>query len=304
MTPIEPIKPHYKLVSLCYACSDSYASYLAVSLYSLLRNADPSGLYDILILHRNIVPSNRVMLRRIAREYPNVKLRFVNLNKYDTVLRSRLGAYYTIETNYRLFLLSELFSSYRRMIYLDTDTVVNGDIAQLFSTPLEGCALGAAPDVGVQILKHSRRAVFSGETPYNITDYVQKVLGLPGTEGYFNAGVLLLDLDACRRLVTFEQVCRTLHSRLLYFNDQDVLNILFHDHVKLLDVSWNYTNNIALQRKDPERQAIVQPYLRDTCSIVHYISANKPWNAEVPLGELYHEYLKQKDAIENGEKKS
>ena len=275
---------------------------MGVSLYSLLRNANPKRLYDVLILHREIQASNRVMIRRIARRYPNVKLRFANLNRYDEALRSDLGSYYTIETNYRLFLLSELFASYRRMIYLDTDTVVTGDISRLFDLPLEGCALGAAPDVGVQILKHTKRAVFCGNMPYNITDYVKQVLHLPGTDGYFNAGVLLLDLAACRELVTFEQVCRTLHSNQLYYNDQDVLNILFHEHVKLLDVSWNYTNNIAMERRDPERQAIVAPYLRDNYSIVHYISANKPWNAEVPLGDVYHNYQKEKEAYENGKK--
>mgnify|MGYP000484893402 FL=1 len=93
-----------------------------------------------------------------------------------------------------------------------------------------------------------------------------------------------------------------MHSNQLYYNDQDVLNILFHEHVKLLDVSWNYTNNIAMERRDPERQALVAPYLRDNYSVVHYISGNKPWNAEVPLGELYHKYQKEKEAYENGKK--
>ena len=169
---MEAIQPSFAPVNICYACSDSYTPYLGVSLYSLLRNANPKRLYDILILHREIQASNRVMIRRIARRYPKVKLRFVNLNRYDEALRSDLGSYYTIETNYRLFLLSELFASYRRMIYLDTDTVVTGDISRLFDIPLEGCALGAAPDVGVQILKHTKRAVFCGNMPYNITDYV------------------------------------------------------------------------------------------------------------------------------------
>lgn len=161
---MEAIQPSFAPVNICYACSDRYTPYLGVSLYSLLRNANPKRLYDILILHREIQASNRVMIRRIAHRYPNVKLRFVNLNRYDEALRSDLGSYYTIETNYRLFLLSELFASYRRMIYLDTDTVVTGDISRLFDLPLEGCALGAAPDVGVQILKHTKRAVFCGNT--------------------------------------------------------------------------------------------------------------------------------------------
>ena len=56
----------------------------------------------------------------------------------DEKVSSDVGVYYSVETNYRLFLFSELFSAYDRMIYLDCDTVVTGDISRLFDMPLKG----------------------------------------------------------------------------------------------------------------------------------------------------------------------
>ena len=80
-----------------------------------------------------------------------------------------------------------------------------------------------------------------------------------------------------------------LHGSKLFYNDQDVLNILFHDHVRLIDISWNYTNNIEAAAK-PDVKAITEPFRREDFNIVHFIGRNKPWNAEVPLAELYHKY--------------
>ena len=97
-----------------------------------------------------------------------MKVRFVDMSEYDEKVSSDVGVYYSVETNYRLFLFSELFSAYDRMIYLDCDTVVTGDISRLFDMPLNGSAIGAAADVGVRVLSYTKRAVFFEKKPYNI----------------------------------------------------------------------------------------------------------------------------------------
>ena len=173
-------------------------------------------------MHKDISAANRVVIRQEARS-PHVKVRFVDMSEYDEKVSSDVGVYYSVETNYRLFLFSELFSAYDRMIYLDCDTVVTGDISRLFDMPLNGSAIGAAADVGVRVLSYTKRAVFFEKKPYNIDNYISQVLDIPEKECYFNAGVLLIDLKKCRGLVTFEKVTEILHGSKLFYNDQDVL---------------------------------------------------------------------------------
>ena len=105
-------------MNICFACNNNYAPYLAVSICSLLKNADSKRFYDIIIMHKDISAANRVVIRQTARS-PHVKVRFVDMSEYDEKVSSDVGVYYSVETNYRLFLFSELFSAYDRMIYLD-----------------------------------------------------------------------------------------------------------------------------------------------------------------------------------------
>ena len=112
-------------MNICFACNNNYAPHLAVSICSLLKNADSKRFYDIIIMHKDISAANRVVIRQEARS-PHVKVRFVDMSEYDEKVSLDVGVYYSVETNYRLFLFSELFSAYDRMIYLDCDTVVTG----------------------------------------------------------------------------------------------------------------------------------------------------------------------------------
>ena len=51
---MQPIVPAFSPVNICFATNGGYAPYLAVSLYSLLCNADKSRLYDIVVLCNDV----------------------------------------------------------------------------------------------------------------------------------------------------------------------------------------------------------------------------------------------------------
>ena len=112
----------------------------------------------------------------------------------------------------------------------------------------------------------------------------------PGS--YVNAGVLMLDLEKCRQKVSFRDVVETLHSRNFFYNDQDVLNILLEGNIKQVDCKWNYMNNIVFYL-ECDRKEFRELYLdlsREDYRIIHYISAIKPWNGEVQMGEVWQKY--------------
>ncbi len=121
------------------------------------------------------------------------------------------------------------------------------------------------------------------------------MLGLKEPESYFNAGMLVLDLEKCREITDDIKAVEVLTAHKMHYNDQDCLNIIFEDNVKLLDVRWNYITAIpscaeSLDKRISERYTEL---LRNEYGIVHYIGSQKPWNSDVPMGEIYTQNNRQ-----------
>ena len=289
---MQPIQQAFEPVSICFASDDNYAPYLKVAIYSLLCNRNRERSYDIIILHKRISREHQGEILGLADGKSGVSIRFVNVVEADRELQSDVGCYYAVETNYRLLLFSKLFQNYRRMLYLDCDIIVTGDVGELFDVNLEGKSAAGVEDVGFRWLAYTKRAIFLDNKPYNVLNYCTDVLGIKDPGGYVNAGVLLFDLEKCRQKVSFRDVVETLHSRNFFYNDQDVLNILLEGNIKQVDCKWNYMNNIAFYL-ECDRKEFRELYLdlrREDYRIIHYISAKKPWNGEVPMGEVWQKY--------------
>lgn len=289
---MQPIQQAFEPVSICFASDDNYAPYLKVAIYSLLCNRNRERSYDIIILHKRISKEHQGEILGLADGKSGVSIRFVNVVEADRELQSDVGCYYAVETNYRLLLFSKLFQNYRRMLYLDCDIIVTGDVGELFDVDLEGKSAAGVEDVGFRWLAYTKRAIFLDNKPYNVLNYCTDVLGIKDSGGYVNAGVLLFDLEKCRQKVSFRDVVETLHSRNFFYNDQDVLNILLEGNIKQVDCKWNYMNNIAFYL-ECDRKEFRELYLdlyREDYRIIHYISAKKPWNGEVPMGEVWQKY--------------
>lgn len=289
---MQPIQQALEPVSICFASDDNYAPYLKVAIYSLLCNRNRERSYDIIILHKRISREHQGEILGLADGKSGVSIRFVNVVEADRELQSDVGCYYAVETNYRLLLFSKLFQNYRRMLYLDCDIIVTGDVGELFDVDLEGKSAAGVEDVGFRWLAYTKRAIFLDNKPYNVLNYCTDVLGIKDPGGYVNAGVLLFDLEKCRQKVSFRDVVETLHSRNFFYNDQDVLNILLEGNIKQVDCKWNYMNNIAFYL-ECDRKEFRELYLdlyREDYRIIHYISAKKPWNGKVPMGEVWQKY--------------
>ena len=293
------IKPAFTPVNIAFAANDGYAVPLSVTLYSMMKNASNARFYDILVMHKDISAENMEMLLKIAAHFPNCSLRFIDFGSEDSLVSGNMKAYYSSETNYRLFLFDEMFSEYDRMLYLDCDTVISGDISQLFDTDLKGNAAGAVPASEARFLSFSKRAVIFDRMPYNFDDYRRKVLCLAFPGRYFNAGVFLMDLTKCRELTSSEQAISLLNSKPFTYNDQDTLNIIFNKSICLLDWTWNYTVDLEQYNTCPDKR-VTQLYegtRRGTPNIIHYVSGIKPWNGEPPLKQLWTDTKAELDQL-------
>lgn len=280
-------------VNICFAIDNNYAPCLKVALRSLLHNRNKELSYNIVILYSKVTRENQEKILETARGEAGVKVRFVDVTKESSVINREIDGYISIATTYRLLLLSDMFLDYDKILYLDSDIIVEADISKLYFEPMNGSLVAAVEETAFRQLSHSRRAVFiDGKIPYNVDNYRRDALKMKYPDSYFNAGVLLFDLAACRGRVSFDDAVTVFNSKKYFYNDQDVLNILFDGQVCLLDYSWNYQNNVdSFLNKRPELYGpMYADVKRESPNIIHYVSSYKPWKDEVALGEHYHKY--------------
>jgi lipopolysaccharide biosynthesis glycosyltransferase len=252
-----------------------FLQHAAVCLASLLANN--SGLFfNIVIVAQATERLDEEKLRRSFTRFSNHSLTF---RKFaipgDLLLPLNPLAHYTIDTYTRLWVGEFFPATVDRVLYLDADIVVLDSIAPLWTTDLDGALMGAVDIPG------SDRGVTR--------------LAMRPEDGYFNAGVLIIDL-AQWRAIRAEQIVieyiRKNPDRVLY--DQDALNACFHACTKRLDYRWNvirpfYREPLALPLARAEIEAI-----RREARILHFNGGSKPWSyfCDHPRQVEYQRYLR------------
>lgn len=263
------------VVPVVLAADDNYVPMLTTTIYSMLKNASTSFHYDVVVIGRDIPAERRSVMSRFLSRFPNMTLRFVDPNPIVGAYELKTNnAHIGIETYYR-FLIQGLLPFYDKVLYLDSDLVVEGDISELFSSDLGDDLLAAVHDID-----------FLGNL--NLDDgarmrYSKEVLRLDDPYGYFQAGVLLLNTRALRELCTVGEWLEAVSNSKFIYDDQDVLNSRCQGRVRYLDYRWNVMNDCRgrvgkLFSIAPA--SVYDAYLasREDPAIVHYAGADKPWN--------------------------
>lgn len=167
-----------------------------------------------------------------------------------------------------------------RILYLDTDLLVRGDIEKLFNLEMSGHILAAAPDINNKVFN--------------------KNLGLVNKHIYFNSGVLLVDLNLWRNSNISEKLHKTQKDNQEKFSyvDQDAFNVVFDGKYKQMNLRWNFPYNPRLVKHSLPRY--IYAY-RKACSmyesmssyfspkIVHFIGVPKPDTHGLVTG-IYKEF--------------
>ena len=174
-----------KIIPIFFAVDDGYVPFLAVALQSIVENASNKYTYVIKVLYTNITEKNQTKIKKYERE--NISIEFVDLNYYIDKIKDKLYTrdYYSKTTYFRLF-IPELYPQYNKCLYLDSDIVVLDDIAKLYNIEIGDNLVAAAPDDVIQTTE-----VFQ--------TYAEKVVGVASFERYFNAGILVMNLDELRK---------------------------------------------------------------------------------------------------------
>ena len=265
-------------IPIFFACDEDFVKYTMVSMKSIMENADRSRKYHIYILHMGITEATQAKVLAMADE--EFAIDFVDVTDKMKSIADKLPIrdYYSNTTYFRLF-IPDMFPQYRKALYIDSDTIVVGNIAELYDHKLGKLYAGVCPD----------RVVAQTDI---LGDYVEKVLGVKRTR-YFNAGVMLMNCSQFRENHLLDEFLEMLHVYLFVVaQDQDYLNLICKNQVLYMEPKWNA--QVFGELACPEEEV----------GLFHFNMAAKPWHYEdCRLAEYFWKYAKMTvdyDAIKEG----
>jgi len=257
-------------IPVVWITDDGYAVQTGVAITSLLCNKNPETSYAIYVLGRSLSDENTRMLTALSAD--------VVVIPCDT---SKIDAYnkthpYVSEAALLKFDIPQILPQYNKVLYLDGDILVLGDLAELFATELGDHLAAVVKDL--LAMRH---------------DYHART----GVSSYFNSGVLLLNTRKMREENTSDQLTSNKAKdiwRILM--DQDTFNVTFAENVVWLHPRYNlmYGNN-RISGWSLNQMAsfygISAEEMLDTMNhplIEHFCNRKKPW--KTPLAEKYLDY--------------
>lgn len=246
-------------MNILTATDNNYAPWCGVMLTSLLKYNTMCDIH-IWILGDELSDSNKVKFQRL---HKNLNIIDVDWNLFKGSIPSLTTMDYLSRTTWaRLGVAKLLPLEIDKILYIDADTLVMGQLSELYDEDLTDFAAAAVDE-------------------YRDARYID----IPGF--YFNAGVILINVDYFRRNDILNQCIEYVkkNSSLLRFHDQDVLNKVLEGHVKFMHRKFNMTCCGDVESDDlrpgekfiQDKEAIYNNDVR----IYHYVGMVKPW-------QLYH----------------
>ncbi|WP_241145823.1 glycosyltransferase family 8 protein [Olsenella sp. An188] len=261
-------------VVVVFACSENFVPYLSVATQSIVENACASRRYDIIVLTRDISPASMITLTRQVKS-DNVGIGFLDVDAALGDIELPHHGHFRPETYYRL-LAPQLLPNVDKAIYLDSDLIVEKDIAGLFDVDVTGYPLAATRDADTigQIEGYDA----------TVGPYLKNELGMRDPHDYFQAGVLLMNLAELRRTVSPEEFLALSTQRMWRWLDQDVLNRVVNGNYVRVHMRWNYlmdwqhlrrthiVSNAPADVRAEYEEAAADP------AIIHFAGPdNRPW---------------------------
>jgi lipopolysaccharide biosynthesis glycosyltransferase len=275
--PLEP-------VWIVSAADDNYAMPLAVTIRSAIDSLDPARQLNVCIIDGGLSIESKERLLR-SWQAPRVTVRWLE-PPVGQIADLKTENHLNLVTYLRLFMPSLLPVSLDRAIFLDADLLIQKDLGGLWATPLGDAPIAAVNDYFTPYLNTREtigRASLCDRHPdkcHPIANY--RELGLNGNAGYFNAGVMVVNLAKWREIDVLHQAMELVrkHHEHVRYCDQYALNVLFSEKWKRLDPRWNQNSNLWAWGGADDGAFDPQLFwtLRNEPWIVHFTWIRKPWH--------------------------
>lgn len=265
-------------INVCFTFDDNYLYHGLTAIRSLIDNFNSNVELNIYILHdKNFSDTNINLVKNEVKLKANLVFKLIDDNEFSFLPLNR--DYISINTYFRL-VLHKVLPEVGKIIYLDSDIVVLGNIVNLWNISLENNCIGAVLDEGG--IAQARR------------------LNLQDNNDYFNAGVIVFDLDRIRK--SYEDPyayyidCYEKYKEKILLQDQDILNIAFIKSKKILPLAWNLNTRVFIQNTLEHSYTEIEEIeaIKDA-GVLHFTDRRKPWNIKCnhPFADIYWSYRRK-----------
>ena len=261
-------------VNIAFCINDNYVEQLIVVLWSIMKNLTTGRDVNVWIVSSDMSDASKNYLRKLRLGFKNLHLNFLDIDAKELTQLPRTIDYISAETYYR-YLLPNLLPNIDKILYMDADIIVNGDISSLYDTDISKYYMAGGYDLYIDDIKYKSK------------------IGFEQDELYVNAGVLLMNLKQMRTDNIPQKLIDTtknMASKVKY-QDQDIINIVCRGKILEFDSIYNYTSHNILKEKSKYKHAVV----------IHYTGPNKPWlsDSNNPMRHLWRRYAKKAAKMNN-----
>jgi lipopolysaccharide biosynthesis glycosyltransferase len=259
-------------IHISLASDDNYSQHLGVTIYSILENAKNPQKILLHLVDGGIKDENKKRLEMISNSFGS-KIKWIKGDMNDFINLESFG--HISKATYFRLILPNILNKIKKLIYLDCDLIVEGDIEELWGLDLKDKLLFAVKD------------------SYESEIQRKKVLNIPKANSFFNSGVLLINCDKWRdkkvSKITLDYIIK--NSSILVAPDQDALNAIYYNDWGEIPFEWNFYFDTFKrpELKNLNKKRSFKP------KIIHFVSSSKPWSfLDIhPLKKRYWHYLKK-----------
>jgi lipopolysaccharide biosynthesis glycosyltransferase len=251
--------PSAERTIVALAFDENVLKYAVVTIRSILANT--SSAVEFVLLTRGI---SMAEIDKIKAEFSQAEFRVIAMDTYLEAQHAILARNTTVSTMDRLY-LPELLPDTDKIVYVDIDTIISGDIAELagYETSARGIAARSTPNPRNNRQVHwiERSIKLRSYTVEKAREYRRRTAAaLDLLSPYFNAGVLVLSLERLRALDATSEMLQLVKDYGL--EDQEALNLFSCGDYNRLPMEWN-----------------AQPYTDwfDHAKLIHWPGDLKPW---------------------------
>jgi lipopolysaccharide biosynthesis glycosyltransferase len=278
-------------LNIACAADDSFAMPMAVMLHSALKNISNEQQVHIFAIDGGIKESNK---QKILKSLGNKSVVLSWIEAPDSLpdnlpIAKNIQPHLNKSAYYRLMFARILPDEVSKLVYLDSDLVVLGDLNKLWEIEVADNYVMAVQDCGIPFVS----------SPYGIKKY--KELSISSEQKYFNSGVLVMNITKWRSEDIDVKLFQYLekYREDVQHHDQEAMNAVFSGKWGEISPQWNQTPLLfgySSWQESPYQEldysnAIHDPY------IVHFASNAKPWNSfeKHPRRDLFFDYLDMTD---------
>lgn len=277
-------------LNVLYQTNEYYTVVTGISMTSLMENNRDLDEINFYILDDKIGEPAREKMREACAQYG----RSVTFLDTEHILAKLIEMNVvpfrdTYTTYFKLIALDEIDVPSGRILQLDGDTIINASLRPLLETDISDYVCAAV---------------------YECTQNEYKeMIGIPADDLYYNCGVLWVNLDNWRAEHCTDRIIEHLTQvRNRYWSvDQDIINVLFRNRIKMIDVTYNYNSGFYIYGVDEAfriygldrptyytRDYVRQRYAHPVLNHCMGAATGRPWELDSihPQNGLFDHYLR------------